>query len=345
MYKVGICGHFGFGKNLLNGQTVKTKILSEELKNVYGADNISEIDTHNWIKSPFKLLINSFTMIKNCENIIILPAHKGVKLFLPLFSLLNIMFKKKLHYVVIGAWLPELISESKWIKIFAEKFDGIYVETEIMIKKLYEIGLENIRYLPNFKKLNILDENDLVYNNGEPYKICTLSRVMKEKGIEDAIEVVKSINTKARKVLCTLDIYGDVESSYKDDFQSLAKCFPKYVNYKGSVAFDKTVEVIKQYYLLLFPTHFKTEGIPGTIIDAYASGVPVIASKWNSVNDIVKENITGYIYNIGSINELEDILFKIINSELDINPMKKKCLIEASNYSPEVVIKNITNYL
>ena len=30
MRRISICGHFGFGKNLLNGQTVKTKIISDE---------------------------------------------------------------------------------------------------------------------------------------------------------------------------------------------------------------------------------------------------------------------------------------------------------------------------
>ena len=31
MKKAGVCGHFGIGRNLLNGQTVKTKTVTEEL--------------------------------------------------------------------------------------------------------------------------------------------------------------------------------------------------------------------------------------------------------------------------------------------------------------------------
>lgn len=31
--KAGIIGHFGEGENLLNGQTIKTKIVTEELQN------------------------------------------------------------------------------------------------------------------------------------------------------------------------------------------------------------------------------------------------------------------------------------------------------------------------
>ncbi len=34
--KIGIIGHFGFGKEFLDGQTVKTKTLAKELKNIFG---------------------------------------------------------------------------------------------------------------------------------------------------------------------------------------------------------------------------------------------------------------------------------------------------------------------
>ena len=33
MKKVCVIGHFGFGENLLNGQTIKTKIVTKELIN------------------------------------------------------------------------------------------------------------------------------------------------------------------------------------------------------------------------------------------------------------------------------------------------------------------------
>ncbi|MBQ1273270.1 MAG: hypothetical protein IIY10_00685, partial [Aeriscardovia sp.] len=52
--KVSIFGHFGEGKNLLNGQTVKTKIVTEELENQLGQENILKIDTHGGIKTLLK---------------------------------------------------------------------------------------------------------------------------------------------------------------------------------------------------------------------------------------------------------------------------------------------------
>lgn len=49
MKKVCIIGHFAFGKELLNGQTVKTKIIANELEKRLGADEILKIDTHGGV--------------------------------------------------------------------------------------------------------------------------------------------------------------------------------------------------------------------------------------------------------------------------------------------------------
>ena len=53
---------------------------------------------------------------------------------------------------------------------------------------------------------------------------------------------------------------------------------------------------MKYYFALLFPTRFYTEGIPGTILDAYAAGIPVICSRWESCADVVDDGVTGITY-------------------------------------------------
>ena len=43
--KVSVLGHFGRGRNLLNGQTVKTEIVTGELQNVFGDGQVVCFDT------------------------------------------------------------------------------------------------------------------------------------------------------------------------------------------------------------------------------------------------------------------------------------------------------------
>jgi glycosyltransferase involved in cell wall biosynthesis len=164
---------------------------------------------------------------------------------------------------------------------------------------------------------------------------------MREKGIEDAIEVVIKINSTYNEVVYVLDIYGPIESEYEEKFNLLLKNSPDYINYKGIVDFNRSVEVLCDYYLLLFPTRFKTEGIPGTIIDAYAAGVPVVASKWNSAEEIITVGKTGYIYEFEDLNSFKSILEELIDNCKSIIEIKKECLKKSKRYTPKSVISEL----
>lgn len=334
MIKIGICGHFGGNKTFLDGQTVKTKIITQELKKIY---SLKRVDTYNSKKRIFNILFGLIKLLAQCKNIIILPAHNGLKIIAPFLVFFNKIFKRKLHYIVIGGWLSKYLEDKESLKECLKKFDYIYVETSTMKKALENKGFKNIVIMPNCKDLKILKEEELVYNTSKPYKLCTFSRVVKEKGIEDAIEAVKSINENSKEIIYTLDIYGQIDVDYKERFENLAKGFPEYIKYKGLVPFDKSVDVLKEYNALLFPTLFYTEGVPGTIIDAYAAGIPVISSKWESFNDIINNQV-GIGYKFGDLNELIKTLIQI---SLDNNFLKKNkinCLKKAEEFLPKKVI-------
>ena len=49
--RISVIGHFGTGLNLLNGQTIKTKIVTEELERRFGLDEVLKIDTHGGFKT------------------------------------------------------------------------------------------------------------------------------------------------------------------------------------------------------------------------------------------------------------------------------------------------------
>lgn len=344
--KVSVLGHFGKGVNLLNGQTVKTKIITEELQNQLGQEQVIKIDTHGGWKTLFKAPFQVFKALKKSTNVLIFPAHNGLRVYAPLLSFQRNFFKKrKIHYVVIGGWLPQFVSERKGLAKSLKKFDGIYVETNTMKSALEEQGFKNVYVMPNCKKLTVLSENELVYPSGSPYRLCTFSRVMKEKGIEDAVKAVITVNKDLGYQAFLLDIYGQVDASQIEWFEDLKKQFTDSVKYCGCVDANQSVEVLNKYFALLFPTHFYTEGIPGTIIDAYAAGIPVIAAKWESYSDVVNEGITGVGYDFDNVEQFEKILVDIAKSPDTLMDMKKNCIRKAKDYTPESVIQIMTELI
>lgn len=345
MKKACVIGHFGFDENLLNGQTIKTKNVTQELEKHFGEDLILKIDTHGGVKQLPKIIVKMVKVFRSCENIIIFPAHNGVRIFVPLCNVINIFFRRKVHYVVIGGWLPSFIRNRGILKFGLKFFTGIYVETSTMKKELEKLGLNNIEILKNFKKIKILSNSELESVYDKPYKICTFSRVMKEKGIEDIVDAVISINKKNRDKIYELDIYGQVDKEQEEWFENLKKSFPDYISYRGIVQSDESVEVLKKYFLLVFPTRFFTEGIPGTILDAYAAGVPVVSSRWESFFDVVDDGCTGIGYEFGNLKELINTLEQISDFPEIIVEKKFKCLNKAKEYVPELVLQSLIKRL
>ena len=80
------------------------------------------------------------------------------------------------------------------------------------------------------------------------------------------------------------------------------------------------------------------------IIDAYAAGLPVLASRWDSANEIIEHGLTGFIYDFEKRTRLEDLLINIAKTPDNINKMKN-CLKRARQYTPEKVVGDFITYL
>lgn len=340
---ISVLGHFGFGKELLNGQTVKTKIITKELENQLGEDEVYKIDTCGGKKALPKLFFKSISALKKSKNVVMLPAHNGLRFFAPILNFFNKFYKRKLFYIVIGGWLAEYLKDKKGLEKKLKKFNGIFVETSTMKKALEEKGFTNVFVMPNCKELNILTEDELIYPKAEPYKLCTFSRVCKQKGIEDAVDAVREVNEHFGRVVYSLDIYGQIDANETEWFENLKKTFPEYVRYGGLVQFDKSVEVLKDYFALLFPTYYEGEGFAGTILDAYAAGIPVIASNWKYNSEIIEEGKTGFLFETKNQEQLQQLLVQML--EKDVSSIKKTCLLVVERYLPKVVVSNFLKNL
>ena len=331
--KICVCGHFGFGQNLLNGQTIKTKIVAEELDRVYGSQNIIKIDTAGGIKELPRIWWQGFVASCKCKNVITLLSDNGLKAVLPAFLFYKLVFHNRISHLCLGAELARYLKRTPWVAKLMRNIDFLYAETNVLKKALNERGYKNVRILPNCKRLHTRDESQLKLKWNEPYRLCMFARVMKEKGVEDAVHIINEINNETGRIVYRLDIYGQVDDKQVEWFDNLKEEFTPAITYGGLVPFDESVKVLKDYFALLFPTKFFVEGVPGTIIDAYASGLPVISSKWESFADVVDDKITGYGYEFDNLAALKKLLIDIADNPLMITSLKKNCLLKVDYYS------------
>ena len=339
--KIGVIGAFGFDalKETTGGQPVKTRTLYYSLCEKYGRDNVLCVETYRWKKNPVKMILELMLVIRKCNAIILLPAQNGIKVFLNV--LLNTKKKNtRLYYDVIGGWIAEKANGDLNLLNQLKMLDGIWVETSSMKNDLSKIGILNTEVIPNFKNIQKLELSDLPKAHNEPYYFCTFSRVMEEKGITQAITTVNEINNQREKPIIFLDIYGPIDEAYKDKFEALLFSRP-WVQYKGVVDPEKSVDTVKGYDALLFPTRFYTEGIPGTIIDSYSAGVPIMTSLWMNSGDVFWDGETGWGYDFDDEKGLEKLINRFLEDPNEFFAMKETCLDKAELFSRNSIMKKI----
>ena len=337
MKKVAIIGHFGGKETFYDGQTIKTKNL-EALLSGQKDLSVRRVDTYYSKRNKVKLLWETLRALLACEHIFLLVSVNGMKVFLPLLHHLNRFAKRHIYHYVIGSELLELVEQDRGLVRYLNSLDANWFEYESGTRRLQQYGVKNVVTVPNFKNLTPVPEASEYRNDRSIHTFCTFSRVMREKGITEAVEAVSRLNAEASGVIARLDIYGPVDSSYQEEFDRLLTQHPDCVTYKGCVDSQKSVETLKDYYALLFPTRWAGEGLPGTVIDAYAAGVPVIATDWNANKEIIAHGKQGIIYPSDGLETLYDAVVWAMEHEEAWNRMRVTCRAEFTRYMPETVL-------
>lgn len=332
--KIIFIGPLSFKRNIIGGAVIKNRNLLDYLKN--SGFEIKVLDTDNWKEKKFFIIFNLILLLifyKDYSKIILSTSSDSSYKFLKIFNKLNCR-RKELYYFVIGGILPQNLEEKKYDINFFYKIKKIYIETETMANRLKKLGLIQTQYLPNFKKFNIKDRSEKKIEL--PLKLIFLARIEKEKGINLIFDMIEEINKKSKRVI--VDFYGPISEKYKKEFEEKIKNFNE-CSYKGIIDMtDESYNKISKYDLMLFPTYYCNEGIPGSIIDAFISSIPILASKWNNYSEILNKNLA-FEFEIGNkkefIEKIEDIL-SISKNEL--SKKRKKCFEESKKYHIENVM-------
>lgn len=331
--KVGLICSFHEGS--ADGQTIKILELKNYLENRYGKNEIAIVNSYGCKgNSVISYILKVAKCMKSSENIILIFSYKGFTKILPLVLLLNVFNGRKLLDLVVGGNRHKRLKKNLLMRCLNRKVDVSFVEIASMMNEYEKMGIKSA-YVPNFKKLYISKQNKNT-EKGPGLKTCLFSRVCMEKGVEDAINAVVKMNELNYRV--SLDIYGKIDASYIAAFEKIRAALPEYITYKGVVEYWKSTSVIEAYDYLLFPTLYDSEGFPGTVIDAFCAGVPVIATDNSYNKEIIEDGVTGFVYTRQDDDSLFHRLQKVYSFK-DYAEMRASCLNEARKYLPDAALE------
>jgi glycosyltransferase involved in cell wall biosynthesis len=164
--------------------------------------------------------------------------------------------------------------------------------TEFARHKLIEGGLapDQIKVKPNF----VTDDLKVGSHTGD-YALFA-GRLIPQKGIKTLIAAWQLLD---KKIPLKVVGRGDLASCFEADLPG--------VEYLGVVPRSQVLELMQQAKLLIFPSEWY-EGFPMTIVEAFAAGLPVVASQLGSMAEIVRDGESGWHFQPGDPQDLARVV-------------------------------------
>lgn len=341
---IGIIGSFCDNRDSASGQAVRTTMLYKILCDKYGKNNIYRVNTHGFRSNPIRVVFKTIGCIYKCKNIIVMVHENGRKVFFPILAFSAKLFKRNVYHNVIGGSFAEYLEENPRLIKSVKRFKINWVQMQSQIEKLKQIGINNTELLPNTKTIKVLSEDCIEEYNDKIFRFCMCSRISIAKGTEAAIDAIEEINRRYGRIIATLDIYGKPDEDYEERFRKRLKACSSAIKYCGFIPNEETVQRLSGYYMLLFPSTYEGEGFPGTVWDAFAAGVPIIATNWHYNSEIITDGVTGYIFDYRNMAELVNRIEFAIHHRSEVNTMRFECLIDIQKYTPQRVLPIIFKY-
>lgn len=114
-----------------------------------------------------------------------------------------------------------------------------------------------------------------------------VGHVKPEKGVRELVEAGRLLSGRDVEI----DVYGPLlEGVSEQDFSG-----QEVVRYRGVLPPERVGDTLRGYDALLLPSYHYGEGYPGVILEAYAAGIPVVATDWMAIPEIVDAGVSGLL--------------------------------------------------
>ena len=318
------------------GVTIKNNLMINKLAKKVP---IKIIDTNN-LKMTKPLEVLRFLLIiinSNSRFIIGLSFAWRYKLskFLYIFNK-NTLRKSLL--IVMGGTIVSDLAKNDVSKESIRNYKRIYVETDSMKSKLENLGINNVSVYPNCREK---PEYEIKIKKRQGKLRCVFfSMIYPEKGVDVILDAAVNLPD------IEFDFWGDINKDYKEEFlqtiSRLSNC--RYCGVFKSNE-DNVYKLLNSYDVLLFPTRWKDEGVPGVLIEAKFSGLPAIVSNFAYNAELLEHLKEGIVLSKNDVNRLREAILQLDKDDNLLTKLKLGALRSSEKYVIDSYIDDIVNEL
>ncbi len=195
----------------------------------------------------------------------------------------------------------------------------------------------DIDVVPNFIRISDYQlKNNSKYKeryapNGE-FLVTHISNFRKVKRVHDVLEVFKRLLEKGVDAKLILVGDGPERNILERNCREWGLCDK--IVFVGSL--KSTIEVLAISDLFVLPSETESFGLAA--LEALAAGVPVIASNSGGIPEVVNHGVSGYLSNVGDVEDMAVNAFKILSSKENLIKFKNQATKEAAKFDIEQIL-------
>jgi len=152
-----------------------------------------------------------------------------------------------------------------------------------------------------------------------------VGHVRPAKGIKEIVQAAQSLATSGLVV----DVYGPLQDGVDSSWFAHSP-----VTYRGPLAAHDVIPKLSEYDVLLMPSYALIEGYPGVILEAYCAGLPVIATRWGGIPEIV-DSETGILVEPRDVTGLANAMQNLIDSDQLLAKLSRGARSKAAEFEAD----------
>ncbi len=319
------------------GVTVKNR----DLYNAISSEiNIEQIDLNKIKRKDLKETAHFLKCLINKDSIYIIgvAAHSRRKLTKLLYRVNKKAVERSILILMGGAAAREISLDLDYQK-YVKPYKSIYAETIGMQKTLLDCGLLNTKFYPNCRVKPKYYSPKIEYNT-KTIRPVFFSLIQPQKGVDIIIDSAK----KLPEIIFTF--YGPIDSDYKEEFMEIIKSYNNVI-YKGVFkgAEEEVYNELSKYDVLLLPTKWDTEGVPGILVESKITGITCVVSNMSYNSELIIDGIQGIVLKENTEECLTESINRLNNDHQLLYNLKKMNHYSSKDYYLESYIEEFINDL
>ncbi len=159
------------------------------------------------------------------------------------------------------------------------------------------------------------------------------SRLTDRKGINYLIEAISILAPKYPQIL--LKIMGDGNARQKLEEMVIKLQLEKNVEFVGIIPHEKVLPYYQEATLFVFPS--LNEGMSNAMLEALATGLPLVSTNTGGASELIFENKNGFIIKFKNSADIAEKLDKLINNPKLVEDMG----VESRKIAEKMSWKNV----